>query len=198
MKMRTEVEEVKSDTASAMINKVNIWSRKKMGSPVLVVSAGNSESRCEHDGDYESTHESEWTSSVFGPFFTNFHHLHMAFTEYLTGLLTQPLELQLEQMETLPWRRKNNTSSCCRHHDRSAKKTKPEPSTAVTHCRSRRKKKMTLWPRVPLQPRQKTTLWPRVITGAKRSLLLASPQYTSVLKSKQNYENNRGQKPLLH
>jgi len=34
MKMRTEVEDVKRDTASAMINKVNIWSRKKMGTPV--------------------------------------------------------------------------------------------------------------------------------------------------------------------
>jgi len=95
------------------------------------------------------------------------------------------------QMETLPWRRKNNTSSCYRHHDRSAKKTRPEPSIAVTNCRSRHKKKTTLWPRVPLQLRQKMTLWPRVITEATKFPLLASPQYVSVLKSRQNYENNR-------
>ncbi|WVZ09583.1 hypothetical protein V8G54_014113 [Vigna mungo] len=34
MKMRTEVEERKSDIVSAMINKVNVWSCKKMGIPV--------------------------------------------------------------------------------------------------------------------------------------------------------------------
>jgi len=94
------------------------------------------------------------------------------------------------QMETLPWRQKNSTSSCCRHHDRSAKKTRPKPSIIVMHCRSKRKKKTTLWPRVPLQPRQKMTFWPRVITGAKRPSFLTSPQYASVLKSRQNYENN--------
>jgi len=32
----------------------------------------------------------------------------------------------------------------------------------------------------------------------QKAPLLASPQYASVLKPGQNYENNRGQKPLLH
>jgi len=98
-------------------------------------------------------------------------------------------------MEILPWRRKNNTSSCCRHHDRPAKKTKPEPSTVVTCCRSRHKEKTTQWSRVPLQPRKKATLWPRVITEANRPPLLASPQYASVLKPRQNYEITGAKSP---
>jgi len=32
----------------------------------------------------------------------------------------------------------------------------------------------------------------------QKAPLLASPQYTSVLKPRQNAKNNRGQKPLLH
>jgi len=32
----------------------------------------------------------------------------------------------------------------------------------------------------------------------QKKCLLASPQYASVLKLRQNHENNRGQKPLLH
>jgi len=51
---------------------------------------------------------------------------------------------------------------------------------------------------VPQQPKQKSVFTPRVITEAKRYPLLASPQYVSVLKPRQNAKNNRSQKPLLH
>ena len=50
---------------------------------------------------------------------------------------------------------------------------------------------------IPLQPKPKKAFMPRFNRGQKRCLL-ASPQYASVLKPKQNHENNRDQKPSLH
>jgi len=49
-----------------------------------------------------------------------------------------------------------------------------------------------------IEPRQKGPLWLRFLTEAKSYVLLASPQYASVLEPMQNIKNNRCQRPFLH
>jgi len=51
---------------------------------------------------------------------------------------------------------------------------------------------------VPLQPKHKSVFIASGDNRGQKAPLLASPQYASVLKPRQNDENNRGQKPLLH
>jgi len=58
-------------------------------------------------------------------------------------------------------------------------------------------KKCPLWPRFLRYPRQKKRFMAPVNTRGQKSYLLASPQYASVLKPRQNNKNNRGQKSYL-
>jgi len=55
-----------------------------------------------------------------------------------------------------------------------------------------------LWFRVLRELRQKSTFVASVNTRGQNPPFFASPQYASVLESRQNIKNNRGQNPLLH
>jgi len=74
----------------------------------------------------------------------------------------------------------------------------PSCSWTTYHNCSGVPKKCPLWPRFLRYPRQKKRFMVSVNTRGQKSYLLASPQYASVLKSRQNNKNNQGQKRLLH
>ena len=89
------------------------------------------------------------------------------------------------------------TTTTTRHHHH-CNGEREWARTAAEAIATTAKTKQTLWLRFFQTRGRKQTIWPRVITEAKRRCLLASPQYASVLKPRQNHESNRGQKRSLH